>query len=219
LSLFDTFENPDLLSKALAEELFINISEAINNNNECHIVLPGGESAKNALIILSKMKLQWDKIFIYPSDERCVKIGDEERNDLFLSNLFTINSKLPKKNFISIPAELGPYNGVDIYTKIIEKSPIFDLVLLGMGPDGHIASLFPQNLLLKNNFDNVVSVINSPKPPSHRISLGYNRILQSKNRWVIVNSLAKFEIMNLALKGKKLPISIVNPTKWFVTIN
>ena len=54
--LFDTFENHDLLSKALAEQLFISISESVNNNNECHIVLPGGESAKNALIILSKMK-------------------------------------------------------------------------------------------------------------------------------------------------------------------
>lgn len=213
------FENHSLLSNALAEELFSSISEAISNNNESHIVIPGGESAKNALTILSKMNLQWNKIFIYPSDERCVKIGDKERNDLFLSNLFFINSNLPINNFINMPAELGPHNGAELYKKIIEKSPIFDLVLLGMGPDGHIASLFPENLLLESNYEDVVSVINSPKPPIDRISLGYNRLLLSKNRWVIVNNIAKFNMMNLALKGNKLPISIINPTKWFVTID
>lgn len=213
------FENHNLLSNALAEELFSSISEAISNNNECHIVLPGGDSAKNALTILSKMNLKWNKIFIYPSDERCVKIGDKERNDLFLSNLFFINSNLPINNFINMPAELGPHNGAEVYRKVIEKSPIFDLVLLGMGPDGHIASLFPENLLFESNFDDVVSVINSPKIPKDRISLGYNRIIKSKNRWVIVNSIDKFNMMNLALNGNIIPISIINPTKWFVTIN
>jgi len=208
-----------LLAYALAQELFIIIREAILIHNECHIVLPGGESAKKALIILSKMRIKWDKIFIYPSDERCVRKGDIERNDLFLSNLFFINSNLPKNNFINIPAELGPQKGAELYSKIIENTPIFDLVLLGMGPDGHIASLFPENLLLESNYEDVVSVINSPKPPTDRISLGYNRILISKNRWVIVNNIAKFNMMNLALKGNKLPISIINPTKWFVTID
>lgn len=179
-------------SAEAAEALAVKIASCLDVKDICHVVLPGGSTPVDCLQQLAKKNLAWGKIHWYLSDERCYPTGHHERNDVMLQENFW--SHLPDAIIHSIPAELGPEVAASLYREVIRPVKNFDIAFLGMGEDGHTASLFPDNKVLHDK-RTVVPVFDSPKAPDQRVSLGMTSLKNAEYRMVLAAGKSKAEII------------------------
>lgn len=200
-------------SSAAADFLAQQIEVTIKKKDICNVVLPGGNSPAVCLKLLQEKKLPWNKINWFIGDERCYPPGHEDRNDVMLDkNLW---SQLSTSKVYRIPAELGPEQGAKAYRDVLNSIDSFDIVFLGMGEDGHTASLFPDNEALKDT-RSVVPVYNSPKEPEERISLSINTIKQANCRMVLTGGATKYPVISRIKEGALLPVNMIGDINWFV---
>jgi 6-phosphogluconolactonase len=149
------------------------------------------------------------------ADERCVPRDDKGRNDAMINEVLVQPTKIKSEYFNQIPAELGPHQGAQSYQRALSNIDHFDLALLGVGPDGHIASLFPNHPSIEN-CERVIAVENSPKFPPNRVSVGLTMLRGSTHRIVVVAGGDKNDLIARIQRGQKPPVALVNPTKWFL---
>jgi 6-phosphogluconolactonase len=202
------FEDINKLSNQLANDILDIAKNSIKLSDSFKIVLTGGNSILNTYKVLSNSESDWDKWHIYLGDERCLPIGDKDRNNHIINQVWLSNSQILKKNIHYIQAELGADDGAVHYEKVLNSANDFDVTLLSMGEDGHTASLFPGHLYDKNK--DVVTECNSPKYPKERISMSYLRLNKSKNVFKILSGSSKQEALDLWLKGRVLPINQIS---------
>jgi 6-phosphogluconolactonase len=143
--------DPDALAQALAE-LFITIgSTAMADRGEFRVALSGGNTPRAAFELLGRdprrTELSWSDVFIYFGDERCVPPTDEQSNYRMAQKAFLDAIGIPPANVHRVRGEIDPALAATEYASTVRANlgepPIFDLVMLGLGPDGHTASLFP----------------------------------------------------------------------------
>lgn len=152
-------EGEDLFVRA-AERIVSAASEAIGRSGIFRISLAGGSTPKALYSLLASEKysgrISWDKVHLFWGDERCVPADHEESNYKMVSETLLSSVDIPAENIHRIKGEMGEAAAAD-YEKTLAKSfkldgsgfPRFDLVLLGMGDDGHTASLFPGTPVLR----------------------------------------------------------------------
>ncbi len=226
MSEFKVYADPEAVALAAADYLYQIIQGYIDKNGQCHIVLPGGSTPARCLELLAEKQLQWNSIHWYLSDERCYPVGHAERNDtMILEKLFSqrLSSQQPLssppqatiKYFHPIPAELGAERGAKKYAELLDSITGIDIALLGMGEDGHTASLFPGNAALQD-LRAVIPVYDAPKVPSERISIGVNALKKAGSCIVIATGENKNEALMRLKKGEVLPVAQVEPDVWFV---
>lgn len=203
----------DDASKAAADFIATQIEDNIRVKDSCHVALPGGNSPARCLAFLAGKSLDWGKVHWYLGDERCVPVGDKDRNDLMLEKHFW--SKITAENIHTIPAELGAETAANAYSKEISSIECFDIVFLGMGEDGHTASLFPGNKAL-DDIRTVVPVFNSPKPPAERVSLSLGTIRNAKCRIVLTGGTAKSDVIKRIKNNEDLPVNSIGDIIWYV---
>jgi len=114
-----------------------------------------------------------------------------------------------------IPAELGAEQGASVYRKTVAAIKQFDIAFLGMGEDGHTASLFPQNPAL-DDAHSVVAVYNSPKPPDNRVSLSLCTLRSAQYRMVLSGGAEKSSVIRQVKDKAQLPINLIGDIDWFV---
>ena len=188
------FKDKNTLSERLAADIIYVANESIKKSGQFNIVLAGGKSFIDSYKILRDAKSNWIKWHIYICDERCLPINDKDRNDSIINEVWLNNGKIPKKNINFICAELDIKDAVEQYELVLKNIGNFDLVLLGMGDDGHTASLFPNHTYNQNK--SVIAEYNSPKHPKKRISLSYSRLNKSKYVYKLISGPSKFEALN-----------------------
>jgi 6-phosphogluconolactonase len=155
--------------------------------------------------ILSKADSNWDKWHIYIGDERCMPMCHKDRNDQAINEIWLDNSTIPKNNIHFIKAELGLLKAKLEYEETLKKIDKFDVVLLSMGEDGHIASLFPNHVYPEDQM--IVVEHDSPKPPKERISMSYGRLNKSDYIFKLIIGESKQEAVDLLKQNINLPIS------------
>ena len=205
-------------SIAAAEFLSEKITACIEEKDICHVALPGGNTPALCLSKLTEKGLPWRRIHWYLGDERCYPVGHEARNDVMLyKNLWSrINREDDLTDCIHcIPAELGAERGAGEYRKLIDSIAGLDIAFLGMGEDGHTASLFPGNAALEDE-RSVIPVHNSPKAPDDRVSLSIETLNNASCRLVLTAGAAKAEIIARIRQGENLPINLIGDINWFV---
>lgn len=193
-------DKQELADKA-AERLIQVVNEAVARQGIAHLSLTGGtmgikiwDSVKN--IISQGTEVDWSKVHFWWSDERFVETGHADRNEQQAKNAFLENAEIPQEN-LHIMGASDQFDTVDdaaaAYTAELQKFaaeesavPHFDLTLLGMGPDGHIASLFPNRTEILDEQVLAISVENSPKPPPTRVSLTLPAIRNSDSIWFLI---------------------------------
>jgi 6-phosphogluconolactonase len=196
------------LSEALAQEV-LNIAKKSISEKDCFsIVLTGGQSVLNLYKILSKSDSNWEKWHIYIGDERCVPMRHKDRNDQVINEIWLDNSTIPKKNIHFIKAELGLLEARLEYENTLKKIDKFDIVLLGMGEDGHIASLFPNHVYPEEQM--VIVEQGSPKPPKERISMSYQQLNKAHYIFKLIIGESKQKAVTLLEQNINLPITRVN---------
>ena len=202
------FDDEMSLSKALAQEV-LNIAKKSIFEKDCFsIVLTGGQSVLNLYKILSKSDSNWEKWHIYIGDERCVPMRHKDRNDQVINEIWLDNSTISKNNIHFIRAELGLIEAQKEYEKVLKKIDKFDVVLLSMGEDGHIASLFPNHLYSEEQM--VVVERNSPKLPKERVSMSYKRLNRAHYIFKLIIGESKQKAVTLIKQKANLPITRVN---------
>jgi len=119
---------------------------------------------------------------------------------------------IPRQHIHIIPAELGAKIAAQHYAKVVSSVKIFDLVLLGLGEDGHTASLFPQHELGQNlDSPNTLSVFKAPKPPAERVSLSANRLSAAHQVLFLITGKNKAQALQDWREGIDIPAAAIRP--------
>ncbi|MDC0423405.1 6-phosphogluconolactonase [Methylophilaceae bacterium] len=195
----------------LAASLIIDLAnKAINKKGFFSIVLCGGGTPKNIYSKLSYANTDWSAWYVYFGDERCLPIDHPERNSLMAQDSWLFKSEIPTAQVFPIPSELGNKKAAMQYENTIKKVEKFDLVLLGFGEDGHIASLFPGHTWDDDRL--VVPVFNAPKLPSERVSLTTKGLSNAKDVIFLVAGKNKAKAFSLWGDTKITPASLITAT-------
>jgi len=165
-------------------------------------------------------------VHVWWGDERFVPAGDPDRNELQAQHALLSSVPLPEENIHrmgSSDAFLSPEDAAAAYSAEIAArgTPEWDVAMFGMGPDGHIASLFPGHpVYLAGDHAEAVAVHDSPKPPADRVSLSLASINRARAVWVVAAGEAKADAVADALRSDSiLPATRVNGTEqtlWLV---
>lgn len=191
------------------------IRNIIADNEVCSIVVSGGTAMRHTVAYLAVEKIPWSAVHLYMADERCVERSDRERNDSMINEVLVQPTHIQPEHFHQIPAELGPIEGAKSYAQSISAIKQFDIALLGVGADGHIASLFPNHPSV-DSCERVVAVENSPKFPLNRVSVGLTMLRSATHRIVVVAGAEKSDLIARIKNGEKPPVVLVDPTEWFL---
>jgi 6-phosphogluconolactonase len=203
------FDSIEALRHGVCDAIVKSANEAIAKRGKFSIVLAGGNTPRAVYRLLRDLPMDWAKWHVYHGDERCLTADHEDRNSLMVEQVWLDYVNIPTNQIHDIPAELGPVNGAKAYAETLKNVPQFDLVLLGLGEDGHTASLFPNHAV--DNSADAVPVFNSPKPPSERITISQNRLNNTHEVIFIVTGTGKQEAVDNWRKGVAIPATLIAP--------
>ncbi|MDP2246812.1 MAG: 6-phosphogluconolactonase, partial [Nitrosomonadales bacterium] len=177
ISRWHLFETQDQINQATRDKILESANKAIAARGKFSIVLAGGTTPKQVYQLLRHADADWSNWHVYHNDDRCLPVDHADRNSLMAREVWLNHVAIPADQIHDIPAELGPVEGAKVYAETLKGLGDFDLVLLGLGEDGHTASLFPGH-----TWDDSVDafpVFDSPKPPAERISISARRLSQA----------------------------------------
>ena len=226
------FQDSAALAKAAAD-LMIKISkQAIESRGRFVISLSGGTTPENLFALLAKPpyrdQILWNKTFVFWGDERFVPSDDKRNNANKARTLLLDHIDIPAININPIPVDLEPDEAAKKYADIITKffgkeTPRFDLIFLGLGEDGHTASLFPGTDVVFEN-TRLVREVYVAEQKMYRITMTPLLINKARNIAFLVEGEKKAEVLKTVLRGPqqpdKLPAQVINPEDgklyWFV---
>ncbi|KAK4704804.1 6-phosphogluconolactonase, partial [Phenoliferia sp. Uapishka_3] len=229
-----SFESPDALSTGLAAFCIAAQDAALEKGTNFKIAISGGSLPKVlGQDLIGREGVQWDKWEVFFADERVVPLDHPDSNYASVNEHLFSKVPIPKKNIHVIDVSLldNPEAVADEYEKQMIATfvgsnaiafPRFDLILLGVGPDGHTCSLFPGHPLLEEMDGWVAYLDDSPKPPPIRITLTYPVLNHAYRVAFVATGAGKQEILQKALDRPEegLPCSrvkVISPglTYWF----
>ncbi|MBW8820055.1 MAG: 6-phosphogluconolactonase, partial [Streptomyces sp.] len=178
------------------------------------VVLTGGGLGISVLDAVRRSPardaVDWSRVDVWWGDERFVAADSDDRNDVQARRALLDSLPLDPARVHPMPA-LGAPDGDDVdaaaqrYAEELRRAgdgevPAFDVLLLGMGPEGHVASIFPESPAA-HDVRTAFGVQGCPKPPPMRISLGFRSIQQAREVWVVAAGQEKADALALALSG------------------
>ena len=221
----EILNTPGLVFKAAAGLILQLYEKAVSEKGSFMIALSGGNTPKKLYELLAtapySKKINWKQVYVFWSDERCVPLSDEDNNSHMASLALLNNVPIPKENIFPVPVNFTPAKAASSYEQLIktvfkEKQPHFDLVLLGIGEDGHTASLFPGTDILEEKKVLVKQVYLEGKN-MYRVSFTFPLINYSKHILFLVTGKEKSSIVKkiFTKPGKKpvYPAQLVKPVK------
>ena len=207
-----SYSDIEVLRRNVVDKITQYAQECILSRGAFHIVLAGGSTPEQIYRKLRNIKTEWSAWHIYFGDERCLEAGTADRNDVMAQESWLDHVSIPIRQIHTIPAELGNQKGAQAYARSLADIENFDLVLLGLGEDGHTASLFPQHPLgFEENSPAVLAVNDAPKPPSERISLSARRLSQAYQVWFLVTGESKRWAVNAWQHEQNIPALSICP--------
>jgi len=206
-----------LLADAAAARLVTAIVDAQSSRGQADIVLTGGSMGSELLVSLgrsaAKDAIDWRHLNLWWGDERFLPAGHPDRNETQARGALLDAVPLDPARVHAMPASDGPY-GVDVdvaaagYAEELAAAasrgddvPVFDVLMLGVGPDAHVASLFPEHPALHESDASVIGVRGAPKPPPVRVSMTFQSLSAARDVWFLVSGADKAGAVGLALSG------------------
>ena len=196
--------DPEAVAIAACHLISAAAAAAIAQRQIFRLVLAGGTTPGRIYQWLATTTQQWAAWEIFWGDERCLPADEPGRNSRMAQTRWLDHVAIPATQIHPIPAELGAAEGAAQYAETIHDKPPFDLVLLGIGEDGHTASLFPGR---KAQADAVIAVHDAPKPPAERVSLNFETLRACRQQLVIVTGAEKAAALAAWQHGQNLPIA------------
>lgn len=209
------FKSQEELLSSFCKEIINNLQKAIKEKGKASLLLSGGSTPKPLFEALSKIDIAWEKVNVGLCDERWIDSSSKNSNEnLVKTNLF--KNYAQKANFVSMfIKDLDINEAKDLCSQNIKNSLFpFDVLVLGMGEDGHTASIFPNNIKLDEAYDLnseclCVNMIPSDAP-YERMSLNKKAILSASNIYLHFEGEKKQEVFNQALKANAYDMPIAS---------
>ena len=198
-------------AEEVAESAAAEIAEALRAGART-LVLTGGTSPRRCYELLSELDVEWGRVSILFGDERCVPPLDPESNYRMAKE--SLLDRVHPATVYRIPAELGPDEGADLYAEVVANSSPLDIVLLGVGEDGHVNSLFPGHKALKSEAL-TVGIHDSPKPPPQRVTMTFEAIRDAGRVIIIATGAGKAEAIAMARRGET-PSGMIAGARWLI---
>jgi len=201
------------LATAVAARFVKRIAETLAEKDEANVVLTGGTMGEAVLAAVASSKaaakVDWSRVTFWWGDERYLPSGDPERNETQSRRALLDGLALPAERIKALPA-LGEHASIqeaaEAYAAELAAAapagaahPVFDLTFLGVGPDGHVASLFPDHEAVRDRDHVVLAETASPKPPPARLTLTLPVINSSERVWLVLAGADKAGALGLAL--------------------
>jgi 6-phosphogluconolactonase len=229
------FPDKDELSVALTQHVAHLAEIASARQGRFTVAFSGGSLIKIISLSLCSEPLlnniDWSRWYVFWVDERWVPWSSPESNYGLAKDLFFSRVSIPHSQIYGADNSLDPSTTAKNYESVLttvfqpkqSQIPRFDLILLGIGEDGHTASLFPDHPLLAETMAWVAPIFNAPKPPSIRITMTLPIINNARNIFFVAAGSSKADILSTALNPKRqqgLPVQLVNPSdgelQWFI---
>lgn len=206
------------LAGSVAARFITKIIDVLDEQGEANVCLTGGSMGSAVLAAIASSpardSVDWSRIDFWWSDERYLPHGDAERNDTQARGALLDSLNLDASRIHSMPAP-GEQPDIEQAALAYEAEladaaidggthPRFDIMFLGVGPDGHIASLFPDHQAVHQVDRVVVAETDSPKPPAERLTFTLPVINSSDRIWLVLAGADKASALGLALAGARI---------------
>ncbi len=232
----EVYDTPHTLVEAVAVQVQQLLSRAVAGRGAASLAFSGGSTPRHIYELLAtdrfRAKIDWNRVHCFLGDERCVPPFHPESNFRMISDALLNKITIPDKNVHRVKTELPPEEAAEAYEKEIRnlfqlktgEFPEFDVLLLGMGEDGHTASLFPGTTAV-NETEKLATAVQGPTVKIPRVSLTFPTINHAAEIIFIVSGKGKAAILQQVLNGTVMnyPAQMVNPLKgrltWMVDHN
>lgn len=230
---YRVFSTPAEVAKAAAELFTTAVTSAANARGVARVAISGGTTPKAMFALLASepflKRVPWDKLDLYWVDERCVGPEDADSNYRMTREALLSKVPLPAERIHRMEGELKPEEAAARYEAAIRngfrlegaETPTFDLVLLGMGDDGHTASLFPHTEAL-NEMSHIVVANHVPQKDTWRITLTWPVINQGREVAFLIEGAAKAQVLHEVFQGayqpETYPSQIIRPASGKLTL-
>jgi 6-phosphogluconolactonase len=198
--------NAGALQRAATERILGTAANAIAARGVFRIVLAGGGTPQATYVALRAADIDWSRWEIFFGDERCLLATDPQRNSVMASDAWLDHVPIARDRIHVIPAELGVAAAARAYASTLREVGDFDLVLLGLGEDGHTASLFPgHDWGAAADAPDTLAISDAPKPPPQRVSLSAARLSRSRQVLFLVEGESKRDAVTRWRAGADIP--------------
>ena len=204
-----SFNSLEEINEAAVNRILKAAEEAIAKHGSFLIVLAGGSTPKSIYQMLASEYANWASWHVYHNDDRCLPVDNDALNSKLARDVWLSHVEIPANQIHDIPTELGNVEGAIAYAATLKGLRAFDLVILGLGEDGHTASLFPDQMI--DNTADVVPVYNAPKPPAERVTMSQNRLNKTNEVLFLVTCEGKQAAVNEWRRGVSIPATLIMP--------
>ncbi|MFI5008784.1 MAG: 6-phosphogluconolactonase [Solirubrobacterales bacterium] len=202
-----TLADAEAVAVRSAREIAQHLQRAREERGTAHLVLSGGGTPERAYELLAQALPEWEGVEVWFADERCVGPEHVESNYRMAHEKLLAHVPVPAERVHRMEGELGPERGAERYAEALagvaadeQALPVLDVVVLGIGPDGHVASLFPDAATLQAGEETVcLGVHDSPKPPPERITLSLAVLRAARRCLLLATSRSKAQAIAGAL--------------------
>ncbi|MDF7667163.1 6-phosphogluconolactonase [Orbaceae bacterium ESL0727] len=203
------YKNSQLLTEDLVKHIVTVLKQAIDQKGEASMAVSGGKTPIPLFSLLSQQELAWNRVFITLVDDRWVDNTDDASNEKLVTT-YLLKDKARLANFIGLKNNSAtPFEGEAITNQMLTKIPMpFDIVILGMGEDGHTASLFPHAANLAKGLDmhskRKVIGMTPLDAPFDRMTLTLPAILDSQHIYLHLVGASKKAVLKKAEQGQDI---------------
>lgn len=207
------FPDAEGVAHHAADAIAGRIGDARRDGRDLHIALAGGSTPQRAYQLLAGIEGSWKHVHLWLGDERCVPADHPESNARMVRESLYAHARAEPPRLhtvprLEIPEDAAWLYGLDVHECV--PGAVFDIVLLGMGPDGHTASLFPGHPVLAARSAPVAPVRGSPKPPPERVTLTLPVLQRARFTLLLATGAEKRDALARALAGDaSVPVALL----------
>jgi len=204
---FTVLESAEDVAAAAASEIASTIADGART-----LVLAGGTTPRRCYELLSRREVEWGRVTILFGDERCVRPDHPDSNYRMARE--AILDRVAPATVHRIPAELGPDEAAGLYSHVVSAVAPLDIVLLGVGEDGHTASLFPAHPAVQAK-GWAIGIRDAPKPPPQRVTLTLSTLRAARRVIILATGAGKAEAVAKAKRGE-VPSGMIAGARWLI---
>ena len=212
----------ETVAQRAAAHIVRQLSQARDQRGVAHLALSGGTTPGRTYELLATKPQDLDGVHVWFADERCVGPDDEQSNYRLAAQTLLTSGGIPPERVHRMQGELGPHEGAAHYARELADCLPLDLVVLGIGPDGHVASLFPGAASLDAGEDALcLGVEDSPKPPPQRITLSLAVLRAARECVLLATGASKADAVAamLAQPSRHVPASLLRRERLTVILD
>lgn len=204
---FSVLDAPEDVAAAAAADIAATIADGART-----LVLAGGTTPRRCYEILSGMDVEWGRVTILFGDERCVRPDHPDSNYRMARE--ALLDRVAPATVHRMPAELGPEEGAELYSHVVASLAPLDIVVLGVGEDGHTASLFPAHPAVHAK-GWAIGIRDAPKPPAQRVTLTMPALLGARHVIILATGAGKADAVAKAKRGE-VPSGMIAGARWLI---